>query len=38
MAEYEISLTGNQVKGLLTSDDGLKGLGTAFPPIFSHHL
>jgi len=26
MAEYEINLTGDQVKGLLTSDDGLKGL------------
>jgi len=26
MAEYEISLSGDQVKGLLTSDDGLKGL------------
>jgi len=26
MAEYEISLSGDQVKGLLTSDEGLKGL------------
>jgi len=26
MADYEINLTGDQVKGLLTSDDGLKGL------------
>jgi len=26
MAEYEISLTGEQLKGLLTSDEGLKGL------------
>jgi len=26
MAEYEINLSGDQVKGLLTSDDGLKGL------------
>jgi transposase-like protein len=26
MAEYEISLRSDQVKGLLTSDDGLKGL------------
>lgn len=26
MAEYEINLNGEQVKGLLTSDDGLKGL------------
>jgi len=26
MAEYEVNLSGDQVKGLLTSDDGLKGL------------
>ena len=26
MAEYEINLSGDQVKGLLTRDDGLKGL------------
>jgi len=26
MAEYEINLSSEQVKGLLTSDDGLKGL------------
>ena len=26
MAEYEISLNSDQVKGLLTSDEGLKGL------------
>ena len=26
MAEYEISLNSDQVKGLLTTDDGLKGL------------
>jgi len=26
VAEYEINLTGSQVKGLLTSDEGLKGL------------
>jgi len=28
MAEYDISLTTNQVEGLLTNDDGLKGLVT----------
>jgi len=26
MAEYEVNLSSDQVKGLLTSDDGLKGL------------
>jgi len=29
MAEYDISLTKDQVEGLLTNDDGLKGLVTA---------
>jgi len=28
MAEYDISLTKDQVEGLLTNDDGLKGLVT----------
>jgi len=26
MADYEINLSSDQVKGLLTSDEGLKGL------------